>query len=167
MLNYFLFCLSPKSRSTNQGFTLIELLVTIVIVGVLSAISVPALLANIGKARETEATSILGSIVRSQHAFHFQTQTFATTMVELRGGVPTSAQYYDFPDPSVANNNLAKHQAIPLSPWNNASRIFAGGTYHNAGAFQTAICRAKAIGETVVAPNTPLDSCSNGGVRVK
>ncbi|MGL4884096.1 MAG: type IV pilin protein, partial [Waterburya sp.] len=52
----FKYLLSKKLQSLNQGFTLIELLVVTIMVGVLAAISLPNLLAQIGKARETEAS---------------------------------------------------------------------------------------------------------------
>lgn len=166
MYKYFLFI---NSKSSNQGFTLIELLVTIVIVGILSAVSMPIIFANIGKARETEATSRLGAIIRAQHAYHFQFRTFATTTQAALGGIPDNSGYYTFPDPSVATDTLVKHQAIPNSPWNRSSRSFAGGTYYDAsvGSVLTTICRAKGVGETVAVGNTPTDDCTNDGIKLR
>ena len=152
----------------NRGFTLIELLITTVIIGILSAVSMPVILANIGKARETEATSRLGAIVRSQHAYHFQFKTFATTIQILLGRPSDNSGYYSFPDPSVANDALVKHRAIPNSPWDKSSRSFAGGTYYDAsvGSISTTICRAKSVGETVAVGDSPNDNCTNDGVKL-
>ena len=166
MYKYFLFI---NLKTAEKGFTLIELLVTMVIVGVLSAVSMPIIFANIGKARETEATSRLGAIVRAQHAYHFQFKTFATTTQAALGGTPDNSGYYTFPDPSVATDTLVKHQAIPNSPWNRSSRVYAGGTYYDAsvGSVLTTICRAKGVGETVAVGNTPGDNCTNDGVKLR
>lgn len=44
-------------KNKSGGFTLIELLVVVIIIGVLAAIGLPNLLANVAKSREAEATT--------------------------------------------------------------------------------------------------------------
>ena len=151
---------------THEGFTLIELLVVTIIVGILAAISIPNLIANIGKARETEATTNLGALARSQQAYHFETQQFATSINNLDQNISITSKYYNFPNPSIADTNIVKQQAIAVSPWSNASRNFAFGVYHNSGYFDSIFCRAKGVSAAVEAPNTSNGSCSNNGVEV-
>ena len=52
----------------EKGFTLVELMIVIVIVGVLSAVALPNFLGQQTKAKVTEATSKISSILKSSHA---------------------------------------------------------------------------------------------------
>jgi type IV pilus assembly protein PilA len=166
MFKYY-FYLSKKFPSLNRGFTLIELLVVVVIVGVLSAISLPNLLAQIGKARETEASSQLGALGRSQQAYHFEIKTFAPDLNSLGLNITVVNGYYNYPDPSIANASIVKHQAIATTPWDVSSRNFAVGVYYNSGEYESVLCRAIAPTESVAAPDTAADSCSNSGTKIK
>ena len=133
----------------------------------MATISIPNLISNIGKARETEATSNLGALSRSQQAYHFETQSFATTINNLDQNISIVSEYYNFPNPSIANDVIVKQQAVAVAPWNNASRNYAFAIYHNAGDFDSVFCRAKGVLEVVEAPNTTSDPCSNNGVQIR
>ena len=153
--------------SNQKGFTLIELLVVVIILGILSAVALPNLLSQVGKARETEATTNLGALSRSQEAYHFETQEFASTINSLDQNISIVSEYYNFPDPSVADATIVKQQAVAVAPWSNASRNYAFGVYFDAGDFDSVFCRAKGVLETVEAPNTTSDPCSNSGVQIR
>ena len=62
-----------RNKKGNKGFTLIELLVVVIIIGVLAAVALPNLLAQVGKARETEGKTGVGTITRAQQTRHFET----------------------------------------------------------------------------------------------
>jgi prepilin-type N-terminal cleavage/methylation domain-containing protein len=69
----------------RKGFTLIELLIVIIIVGILAAVSIPMMTANVDSARATEAVAALGAI-RTQMRIHRATNpSYATGMP---GAVP-------------------------------------------------------------------------------
>jgi type IV pilus assembly protein PilA len=73
--NFIVYALNPKS--CNQGFTLIELLVVIIIIGILSAISLPAFLNQASKARQLESKTYLSTIIRTQQSYIIEKKQFA------------------------------------------------------------------------------------------
>lgn len=172
MKNYlFIRLLAFKTtRIDQQGFTLIELLVVVIIVGILAAVATPNLLTNVGKSRETEAKSYLGTMSRSQQAYHFEKQTFADTIAKLNSNVSFNTTYFSFPDPVVATDILVQHQAIPTGANNQYTvRNYASGVYFDPSTsnFDMIICQGNGINQTVNAPNSSSGSCTNGGRKIK
>lgn len=157
-----------KSIHDRQGFTLTELLVVTIIVGILAAISIPNLITSIGKARESEAATNLGTLSRSQQAYHFETQVFADTMEKLGNNITLNTSYYTFADPLIANQTLVKHRAVAIDASQSQVRNYASGIYYNlaTGNYDVAICRAIGINQAVEAPNINTGDCTNGGIRL-
>jgi type IV pilus assembly protein PilA len=156
-----------RTSRLGEGFTLIELLVVIIIMGILTTVALPAFLRQIGKARETDAKINLGAIARSQQAYHFEKSTFANSNNVLTINGAFSSSYYNFSEPTIANDLIVKHEAITIDPSKNGTRNYAVGVYFNNGLYTTFLCQGKEIGDTVEAPDTDNGVCGNNGIQVR
>jgi type IV pilus assembly protein PilE len=63
-------------QRTQHGFTLMEVLITIVIVGILSAVAVPAYTEHITRSRTAEAFSALGASQAAAEQFWSNNRTY-------------------------------------------------------------------------------------------
>lgn len=152
-----------KKQRNCEGFTLIELLVVVIIIGSLSAIALPNLISQTGKARETEAKNNLSSIGIAQQIYFFERGMFADSLAKL--DVSFQRKYYNFPDPNIVSANAVKHQAISNSPDPNATntRNYGLGVYYdNSSKFSVILCQSLTPGEQAEAPNPNTDSCISG-----
>jgi prepilin-type N-terminal cleavage/methylation domain-containing protein len=104
-----------KPTARNQGFTLVELLVTVIIMGILAAVSLPSLLNQGNRTREATAQAVLGSINRAQQVHRFNTNTFATDLADLKIGEPI-AEGYTFALIGTPTALLAQAEATPINP---------------------------------------------------
>jgi len=152
-----------KTQKNCKGFTLIELLVVVIVIGILSAISLPNLMAQTGKARETEAKNNLSTIGRAQQAYFFQRGTFADSLSKLE--VTFQTNYYNFPEPNLISANVVKHEATSNSPDPAATntRNYGLGVYYNTNSrFNVIFCQSLTPGGGAEAPNTSTGSCTSG-----
>lgn len=152
--------LSDKTAIHNQyGFTLLELLIVVIILGILAAMFVPGLLAQIGKARETEAKNAIATVLRAEQAYHFEKGEFVDSgsmtinQVFQRLGVSITSNYYSFSSYKNGSGSLFVISANYKGAWddpsggvNNGIRRYKGGIAFDQGNYYTGICQANKIG---------------------
>ncbi len=116
-----------RNKKKDEGFTLIELLVVIIIIGILSAIALPAFLNQANKAKQSEAKTVVGSMNRAQQAYFTEKGYFAAKadFGNLGLGVATQTDNYDYTINAGGTGSTAvTNQAEPRV---NAIKAYTGG----------------------------------------
>ncbi len=85
-----------QRKNSEKGFTLIELLVVIIIIGILSAIALPAFLNQANKAKQSEAKQYVGTMMRTQQAFYLEKAAFATDLDTLGRPIVSATDNYKY-----------------------------------------------------------------------
>lgn len=134
----------PPIKGRQQGFTLLELLIVIIIIGILSAVSLPAFLRQIGKARETEMKNTVGAINRTQQAYHFEKEAFAANLVEL-GVTIQFGDYLDGAGVTSPSSDLVYVLPSNTDAIDDRVRLYGGGVKYVGGSYTTVSCQTKEV----------------------
>ena len=128
-------------KKQDGGFTLIELLVVIIIIAILAAIALPAFLNQANRARQSEATTYVGSINRGQQAYRLESRTFSDTVDKLGLGLQTNTEFYTYGngnngDTAAANTvvaigsgTISNSVRVNAAPKDEALLGYTGATY--------------------------------------
>jgi len=149
-----------NKRRQDQGFTLIELLVVIIIIGILSAIALPAFLSQANKAKQTEAKQYVASINKGQQAYYAENTSFGTSVSILGLGLKTQTSNYIYSVSGSADGGVAS--AAPVTAAASALKGYSGGvglvSAGDAKTTQSILCQS--IGSTVGNAVPPTNSGS-------
>jgi type IV pilus assembly protein PilE len=72
----------------NHGFSLIELMITIVVVGILAAIALPAYTSQLRKSSRAEAQSFMTTAAGNQQQYLLNRRAYASLLADLGATVP-------------------------------------------------------------------------------
>ena len=167
-----------NNKKGNKGFTLIELLVVVIIIGVLAAVALPNLLAQVGKAREVEAKTGVGTITRAQQTRHFETGNFEPiTNAELANvndpnnnlSIAVTSANFEFQSTTAApttdvNTIAAAPTAADAAA--NGTRSVEGRLEFNGGNYSSIMCQSNQV--QAAAPGvTGTAACPGASTRIK
>ena len=153
-----------NKRRQDQGFTLIELLVVIIIIGILSAIALPAFLNQANKAKQSEGKQYISSINKGQQAYYAENTLFGTDVSVLGLGLKTATTNYSY-YVDAGGGASATSYAKPVNP--AALKGYTGGvglvTAGEAKTTQSILCETTVDPAAPSAPAYTADAVNCGG----
>jgi type IV pilus assembly protein PilA len=157
--------LNRKKYQKLQGFTWIELLVVMAIIGIISAIALPAFLKPSRCCNCTpEAQERVGALARAQQAYFLEKKHFASVIPEL-GKVKFDSRNYTY---SIENNKthifiFGKSQKSPLNSY--VAGVFINPNEKNAS--MAILCKAQKRRTQPIAPPIDANTCGAGTSYIK
>lgn len=154
---------------------MIELLTTIVIIGVLAAIALPNFLGQVGKSKQAEAKTYLGTITRAQQAYYAEHNQFATNFKDLGVGIEEKTNNYEYSTELIAEGKGAIAIAKPTvgATYKGYLGVTAIVDAETNPVVATAICESEGTGAAAnlnssnVAVGESEIVCTNGAVALK
>ncbi len=166
--------MKPRFTSLSPGFTLIELTIVMLFISIFSAVALPNLIRQGGKAREVEFKNTVGTINRAQQTYHWEHKVFAqgdtdADSLELLN-IRFSPQYIDSYDIEAHSEPLAYATIAPsnVEYQTDQTRAYSGLTLFAEGVYTTLMCQSLLVSQTTPPPTLPPDSdCGTDAERVR
>jgi type IV pilus assembly protein PilA len=155
-----------NKRPSEKGFTLVELLVVIIIIGILTAISLPNFLNQSSKAKQAEAKQYIGAINRVQTALRVENKSFASTFDTLAiAALVGSTSVASTSNYSYTLNGLTDTATILAQSKDTLLKSYTGGNFRytntsSQSTVTTTICETLQSGTSVI--TAPLFSVATG-----
>lgn len=157
-----------------RGFTLIELMIVMLFISIFSAVALPNLIKQGGKAREVEFKNTVGTVNRAQQTYHWEQKVFAQgdnddASLELLN-VRFDHSYIDTYDIVAESDPIAY---ATIAPSNNnyqqdQTRAYSGLTLFEEGVYSTIMCQSLLVSETTSTPTLPPNpDCGSEAQRVR
>jgi type IV pilus assembly protein PilA len=106
----------PGQAESKKSFPTILLIIgglgcgcfgLIIILGIIAAIALPSFLTKANKAREAEAKSNVGAMVRAQQAYYLEKETFSKSIEELGVAIRPETENYRYQiEPQTGNKSV-------------------------------------------------------------
>jgi len=133
-----------------RGFTLIEVIVVVAIIGIITAIALPAYTRYVTDARRVDATAFLSEVAGEQLRFFSENNRYATSMDELGYGA------------SATHPTPEGHYTVSTEPLGTGGRAFTLTATAVAGGPQASDTDCATMTLTSTGVKSP--TAANGGV---
>jgi type IV pilus assembly protein PilA len=152
-------------RKKSEGFTLIELLVVIIIIGILAAIALPSFLNQANKAKQSEAKSYIGTLVRTQQAYYLEKSEYADTFEKMAKPVAEDTTNYTYSITGGGKDStsvviIGKSKKPALKGYGGGSEVQQSGAASEANSLG-AVCEKNVAGTDV--PDAPTFTAGKPG----
>ncbi|MEG4343121.1 type IV pilin-like G/H family protein [Microcoleus sp. A003_D6] len=127
----YIYALRAGDANASPGFTLIELLVVIIIIGILSAIALPAFLSQVNKAKEVEAIQATKYLSDRQSDRFHQELNFTDNLNQLDFYLSRETENYCY-QILADNNSLNGSVHVALSK-KSGLKSYASVVYYQNG----------------------------------